>query len=210
MDRDTIYARPRRSGGRWGRLLLVLIVVGGACYGTLMLLAPWSFHMGGGFHLLPYWQGVGRMHSQTAGGDYAIYLYFYPQGRNRTGTSHVAGSGMLCTPRGEQIYLTLGGDFANPGADLNGKSARFYMYDRTAKRALLGGSPQYRLAFKGRWANPDLVMDDDGSLARNFDPQGAPWPKGSHSRPYMGEVVPVTVKQGSKADFEVVCKTLAR
>jgi hypothetical protein len=187
--------------------LLVVIVVGAVCYGALMLLSPWAFHMGGGSHLIPMWQGVGRMHSNTAGGDYAIYLYFWPDSGRLRGLVYVSGQGLLCTPTGERVNLRMGGNFLhNSGADLNGAGVHFYMYDRGPKRALLGGPAQYRLEFKGKWVNPDLVLNDDGSLARNFDPQGKPWPPGPHSRPYMGEVVPVTVKQGSKADFEAVCK----
>src|SRR5450432_79204 len=40
---------------------------------------PWAFVMGGGFHILPTWQGWGKMHSNTAGGDYVIRISIYPK-----------------------------------------------------------------------------------------------------------------------------------
>jgi hypothetical protein len=212
MNQGTIYTPPRRKrGGGWLRLLVVLIGVGAACYGTLALLAPWGFHMGGGFHWIPMWQGWGRMHSNSAGGDYAIYLYFYPSSGRLRGLAYVSGQGILCTPPGERVNLRMGGDFLhNSGTDLNGAGAHFYLYDRTATRVIMGGPSQFYLELKGKWANPDLVMDDHSSLQRNFGPDGKPWPKGRQSRPYMGEVVPVTLKQGTVGEFEAACSAMKR
>ena len=202
--------RRRRSGGGWGRLLLVLILVGAAFYGALWLLSPWAFYMGGEFHAIPMWQGWGRMHSNTAGGDYAVYLYIWPDSGRLHGLAYVSGGGILCRPTGERVNLKVGGNFLhNTGADLNGKNAHFYMYDRTAARALMGGPSQFSLELKGTWVNPNLALDDHGSLARNFDPQGRPWPKGT-SRPYIGEIVPVTLKQGTQSEFEAACSALRR
>src|SRR5215469_9254964 len=149
---------PRRA--RHGCLVQVL---GALAFGAVLLLAmyavftPWAFYMGGRFHWFPSWQGVGRLHSNSSGGDYAIYLYFYPQVRRHSGLQHVAGQAMLCTPRGEKFSLTLGGDFGKAeGHDLNGKTASFYMFNRTAKHILSGASPRPELELRGRWSNPDM------------------------------------------------------
>lgn len=224
---------PRRTRHPWLRLLVVLVIVGAVMLGGTALFQPWAFYMGGRFHLLPYWQGWGRLHSNSAGGDYAVYVYFYPQSRRYSGLRSVTGSAMLCTPRGEKFSLNLGGDFGQtgngapggrgvrtpgqnsasgsgfhlPGAlgrDLNGKSASFFMYNRTARHILSGGNTRPDLELRGRWSNPDLLLDDHGSIARNFDHNAILFPDGKN-RPYLGEVSTITVHEGSTSDFEAAC-----
>jgi hypothetical protein len=73
----------------------------------------------------------------------------------------------------------------------------------------LGGSNAPSLEFRGKWNNPDLVLDDHGSLNRAFDPGGT-LVTNHHMRPYMQEVVPVTLHEGSHADFEAACAALKR
>ncbi|HEX7289165.1 MAG TPA: hypothetical protein VF532_23475 [Candidatus Angelobacter sp.] len=188
-------------------LLAVLVVV--VMGGVAAITSPWAFFMGGGFHLLPTWEGWGRMHSNLAGGDYAVYVYFYPKVGRFMGLRHVAGDGLLCTPRGEKFYFTLGGDFdKNMGRDSNGKSASFYLNSRTAMQRFMGQSSQIRLVLRGQWNNPDLVLDDDGSIARYFEPDGSMYTGNRAGRPYMREVVPVTLHPGSKGDFEAACQAV--
>jgi hypothetical protein len=201
----------RRSGGHnMLRLLVVLLVVGAVMAGGTALFTPWAFYMGGRFHLIPQWQGWGRLHSNSAGGDYVVYVYFYPQIRRYSGPRHVAGTAMLCTPRGEKFSLSLGGDFGkNAGHDLNGKSASFYMINRTMQHIFGGASAKPELELRGRWSNPDLVLDDHGSLSRNFDHNAALYADGK-SRPYMGEISPVTLHEGDNSDFQAACAALKR
>jgi hypothetical protein len=199
---------------------MVLAIVGAVMLGGTALFQPWAFYMGGRFHLLPYWQGWGRIHSNSAGGDYAIYLYFYPKLRRYSGLRSVTGTGVLCTPRGEKFSLLLGGNFRPsddaasasrgphlPGAlgrDLNGTSASFFMYNRTARHILSGGNARPEVELRGRWSNPDLLLDDHGSIARNFDHNANLFPDGK-SRPYRGEVSAITVHDGGKSEFEALC-----
>jgi hypothetical protein len=185
-------------------VLAILVTVGVAA-----ITSPWAFFMGGGFHWLPMWQGVGRMHSNLGGGDYAVYVYFYPKVGRYMGLRHVAGDGLLCTPRGEKIYFTLGGDFDKTmGRDSNGKSASFYMNSATTMQRFLGQSSQIKLELRGKWNNPDLVLDDHGSIARYFEPDGTVYTGNRAGRPYMREVVPVTLHPGSKGDFEAACQAV--
>jgi hypothetical protein len=51
-------------------------------------------------------------------------------------------------------------------------------------------------------------MDDQGSIARNFEPDGKLYAGHSPGRPYMAEVVPVTLHEGSKSEFEAACKAV--
>jgi hypothetical protein len=202
---------PRQSRiGCLTRLALVFLLVGGVMLAVTALATPWAFYMGGNFHMLPYWQGWGKLHSNSAGGDYAIYVYFYPQIRRYSGPTHVAGMAMLCTPRGEKFKLNLGGDFERHiGRDLNGKTASFYMYNRTMKHIFSGSSAKPELELRGRWNNPDLALDDHGSIARNFAPDATLYT--SHAkRPYMGEVSAVTLHEGSTSGFEAACAAVKK
>ncbi|MGE5321969.1 MAG: hypothetical protein ACM3SW_03870, partial [Actinomycetota bacterium] len=100
--------KPLTGKKQWIVLLILLAIVG---VGLPALLTPWGFFMGGRFHVIPTWQGVGRMHSSRAGGDYVLYLWFSPKVGRTLGPRHVTGNGFLCTPRGEKFYLSVGGDF---------------------------------------------------------------------------------------------------
>ncbi len=190
------------------RLVLVFVFVGAALLAATALFAPWGFYMGGRFHWYPSWQGWGRLHSNSAGGDYAIYIYMYPRGGRGMGPAHVEGTALVCTPRGEKFTLSLGGDFQRDiGRDTNGKTASFYMINRTAAHIFGGASSRPDLKLHGRWNNPDLVLDDDSSIQRNFDHDAKLYRDGK-SRPYLGEVSPITLHEGSKSDFEAACKAV--
>ncbi|HKV93105.1 MAG TPA: hypothetical protein VJW20_11215 [Candidatus Angelobacter sp.] len=205
----------RKSGlGCLTRLVLLLLLVGAVMAGVTYLLSPWAYYMGGRFHLFPAWQGWGRLHSNSAGGDYAIYIYFTPRSSRFSGLRHVSGRALLCTPRGERFSLDLGGDFSKPdgglrGHDLNGKSASFYMFNRTAAHIFNGASPRPELKLKGHWQNPDLVLNDDSSIQRSFDHNANLYPEHAN-RPYKGEISPVTLHEGSKSDFEAACAAVKR
>ena len=195
---------PRRA--RHGCFVQVL---GALVFGVVVLtavmaiVAPWGFYMGGHFHIVPQWTGWGRMHSNLAG-DYALLVIFTPKTGRGLGLTHVSGNGWLCTPRGEKFKLRLGGDFENPhGTDLQGKTAHLYMNNYST----FSGSTAPSLEFRGRWNKPDLVLDDHGSLNRAFDPGGA-LVTNHHMRPYTQEVVPLTLHDGSRADFDAACAAL--
>src|SRR5260221_5735347 len=161
--------RKPRSGGLL-RLVFVIALVIVAMAATLVVFAPWGFFMGGQFHIMPTWQGWGRMHSNSAGGDYAIYVWFWPDSGRLRGLTYVKGNAMLCTPRGERFNLTLGGNFERPaGLDLNGKTTSFYMYNRTVKHILSGGKARPELDRRGRGSKPDLAPDGPGPHHRNLD-----------------------------------------
>lgn len=199
----------RQSGvGCLTRLVLVFALVGAVMLAAIWVFAPWGFYMGGRFHWFPSWQGWGRLHSNSAGGDYAVYLYFYPKGGRGMGPAHVTGTALLCTPRGEKFTLTLGGDFQRDiRRDTNGKTASFYMLNRTMGHIFNGASPKPELELRGRWNNPDLVLDDHSSLQRNFTPDGQ-LRTSLKGVPYMGEVSPVTLHEGTKSEFEEACKAV--
>ena len=69
---------PEIRVGNWTELVLLLLSCGTAILGFVALAEPWGFYMGGSFHAIPMWQGVGHLHSNSPGGDYAIYVWFWP------------------------------------------------------------------------------------------------------------------------------------
>lgn len=197
---------PRKSGHG-----CVVQVLGALALGVVVLLGimavftPWGFYMGGHFHIVPQWSGWGQMHSKLAG-DYALYVSFSPKTGRHLGLTHVSGNAVICTPRGEQYKLRLSGDFENPhGTDLQGKTAHLYMNNYH----VISGSTAPSLDFRGKWNNPDLVLDDHGSLTRAFDP-GGKLVTNQHMRPYVQEVVPLTLHEGSRADFNAACAALKK
>lgn len=198
---------PRRPGS--GCLVQVL---GAFALGVVLVLAiyavfaPWAFYMGGHFHLNPQWTGWGRMHSNIAG-DYVLYVSISPRTGGRgtyRAVPHIKGQGFLCTPPGERYRLRVGGDFGKTsGTDLQGKSAYLYMNNYTA----FSSSTAPSLEFRGKWNNPDLVLDDHGSINRAFDPDGV-LARNTHMRPYIQEVVPLTLHEGIRSDFDAACAAI--
>lgn len=195
---------PRRA--RHGCVVQVLgaLLLGGVVLaGVMAIVAPWGFFIGGHFHIIPQWSGWGQMHSKIAG-DYAVLVTFSPKTGRGLGLTHVSGNAWLCTPRGEKFNLRLAGDFQNPhGTDLQGKTAHLY----ASNYSTFSGSTAPSLDFRGRWNNPDLVLDDGGSLNRAFDPGGA-LANNQHMRPYKQEVTPLTLHEGGSADFKAACAAL--
>jgi hypothetical protein len=37
---------------------------------------PWAFYLEGTFHILPYWQGWGKLHAKS--GDYVLFIQIRP------------------------------------------------------------------------------------------------------------------------------------
>ncbi|HEV3040729.1 MAG TPA: hypothetical protein VHA33_23390 [Candidatus Angelobacter sp.] len=201
-------SRSRSRLGCLTQIILVFVVAGAVMLAFFAVAAPWAFYMGGRFHLVPVWQGWGRLHSNSAGGDYALYVSLWPDHGRFRQLVYVTGTAVVCTPRGERFVLTLGGSFDKPAEhDLNGKKAGLYMFNRNFKRRYAGGSGRPQLELRGHWSNPDLVGDDDGSIARNFGPDARLYADGK-SRPYMGEVSSVTLHEGGKSEFEAACRAV--
>jgi hypothetical protein len=195
---------PRKAGHGCVVQVLAALVFGVAVLmGIMAVFTPWGFYMGGRFHIIPQWTGWGRMHSNIAG-DYAVLMTFSPKTGRHMGLTHVTGNAWICTPRGEKFNLRLGGDFQNPhGIDLQGKTAHIY----ASYYSTFNGSTAPSLDFRGKWNNPDLVLDDGGSLNRAFDPGGA-LVTNHHMRPYKQEVVPLTLHEGGKSEFNAACAAL--
>jgi hypothetical protein len=173
MRRFDNRARPRRYGCA-GCLAQSALALAGGCaliYLLYALLAPWNFYFGGHLHLVPGWTGRGWMRS-AAGRNYYLWLRFTPTTPGYR-KSPLQGTAFLCTPRREKFRLNFGGGIAaKHGADLRGVPIHLYLYNWP----LLGrfsGDRRPSLDLYGTFGNSELTLEDRGSLARAFRPDGA-------------------------------------
>jgi hypothetical protein len=181
-----------------GRMLGILLL--GVAAGSVLVIAidwvfaPWSFYLGGRFHVLPLWAGSARVHS--AAGDYTLYLWLSPSRGGRTfNFPAFKGWAYLCTPRGERYPLRLYASmFEHPGTDTNGRELRI---DLSTRRGFWSwnGDTRPRLTLKGRWQNPNLVMTDGGSLSVAFLPDGRLFDGPPRNQPRAREAVPVVIHE---------------
>ncbi|HVO81281.1 MAG TPA: hypothetical protein VMT28_11150 [Terriglobales bacterium] len=214
MDHAKIQFPGQRPKPRLGCLgsLVVSILVGAVVFILLpAIFAPWSFYLGGSFHVLPIWQGWGRLHSKTAG-DFALYVYMYPSPGRGLGYPSVKGTATLCTPRGQRFNMHLGGGINNkhPGLNTNGQPMHLYMNTWQGWSAQFTADHRPRLDLRGTWQNPNLVMDDHGSLSRAFLADGSLYTGPEHNQPSAREDVQITISPGGKSEFEAACAAIKR
>ncbi|KAA6465293.1 hypothetical protein DYQ86_04950 [Acidobacteria bacterium AB60] len=211
MNKPEDLSRSLLSARRTGRKLLLMlgslaVLAFGLPFAVDAVIAPWAFFMGGHFHLNPKWTGWGRMHSNTSG-DYAIYITIAPSlGRGHSSTD-IAGQGALCTQGGDKYSLSVAGSLEKgSGVDLQGRTATIYPHNYNPRRT---GHNDPSLEFRGRWNNPDLVLEDEGSISRAFDSNGG-LAKSNQAHPRIQEKVSLTLQEGSSSDFEAACAALKR
>jgi hypothetical protein len=216
MSADTLTrqvgAKARRGclGCLWqvGLVLLLGVVLMIALTGVFY---PWAFYLGGKFHILPYWQGVGRAHAES--GDYLVWVQFEPttRGSRLYMASNLTGNAYVCTPKAERFRMHLGGSMRkNLNLSTDGEAISLYMNYWPLFYGQFIGDRRPRLEFRGKWQNPNIVMDDHGSIGRAFEPDGTVYRGHGGSRPYMDEVVPITFVQGSRSEFDKACAALRR
>ncbi len=209
-------ARPRRGGcgcmGCLGQSVLVLFL------GCVLILAldavfmPWGFYLGGSFHIIPYWQGWGTLHAQS--GDYPLFVRFEPTmrgGSRMYPSSRMSGIAYLCTPRGERFRMKLYGTMrAHLNVSTDGEAISLNMLNWPALTGGFIADHRPSIEVRGHWRNPNLEMDDHGSLFRAFQKDGSVYRGHDPNRPYNGEVVPVTLKPGASSEFEAACRVARR
>lgn len=194
-----------------GALLLGLVVL----LVVYVIVAPWGFYLGGTFHAWPYWQGVGTMYGP--GGDYAVYIIMYPSTRGSGSAYHLGGPGVngsanVCSPHGEKYNLRLTGGFSNRlgfrQTDTNGQPVGITLHERLNFLST-NANTRLSLYFHGTWQNPNLVVDDKGTLSRAFNSDGS-WTPTDRSKRVPGEPVSLTLHPGSKSDFDAACAALKK
>lgn len=191
-----------------GLVLLLGVVLSTALVGVFY---PWAFYLGGKFHIIPYWQGVGRAHAKS--GDYLVWVQFEPtpRGSGMYLTSNLTGNAYVCTPRGERIPMHLGGSMRkNLNLSTDGEKISLYMNYWPLFYGQFVGDRRPSLEFRGKWQNPNIVMDDHGSIGRAFEPDGTVYRGHGGNRPYMDEVVPITFVEGPRSELDKACGELRR
>jgi hypothetical protein len=190
--------------GCLAQLFLLALLGAGMVLAIDAVFAPWSFYMGGKFHPIPFWQGWGRIHAPA--GDYLLYVSMNPSPGTR-GVAHVTGTAVLCTPRGETFPLTLGADFEkHMGSSTEGKHVYMYLHKRPPVITRSAGDTRPQLEFHGAWHNPDMVLDDQGTINREFLPDGTLYNGNLHHQPGAHNPMPITIQEGSHSDFDAACK----
>jgi hypothetical protein len=184
--------------------LLVFIAAGVIAIIGYAVLFPWGNYLGGKFHILPYWQGFGKLHSSVSG-DYVMLVRFVPSSSRYS--SYVSGVGYVCTPRGERIYLKLTGTMRKGlKKNTDGEKISIKLF-RPQMITNLSKNPRPRIEFSGYWKNPDLVMETD-SISEAFQPDGSVYYGGDRNRNYKKEVLPITFVAGSSSQFESACSEI--
>ena len=197
-----------------GHLIVIFILGSLVVLAVYVVIAPWGFYLGGQFHALAYWQGWGTMHGPS--GDYAVFVRLFPNPRSRSGLNlsgpSVSGSGIVCTPLGQKYNLRLSGGFTNKlgfrTTDTNGQPFGFGL---SQPLNLLSTNYNTRLSFSlhGSWQNPNLVVDDGGTLSRAFNLDGT-WTPGDQNKRPLGAPIPLTLHPGSGSDFEAACAAVKK
>ena len=185
-------ARPRGRVGCLGFLLFcAALAIGGGLFAYFV--APWNFNFGGHFHPLGGWQGLGRFHSTSGGGDYEMWVSFEITVPKRL-QSPLSGTAVLCTPRGERLKLKLSGDMPrNHGADLANVPLHLYLH-RIAPLATTTEGRRPHFDLWGAFGDSLLEVEDHGTIGMAFAPDGTVRPadpKGPHS----AESIHITFKE---------------
>ena len=202
----------KRSGlgclGCLGQVSLVLLLAGLGFMALIWVLFPWAYYMGGSFHILPYWQGLGKLHAKS--GDYVLYVRFQPTtgGSRMFPASNLTGIAYLCSPRGERFRMNLGGGMrAHLNRSTDGEAITLYMH-YWPWNAQFVAEHRPRIDFRGHWQNPNIVGDDHGSISNAFTGDGSVYRGGDRNHPYSSEVVPLTLVAGSYSDFDSACANI--
>ena len=208
---QTAVRKPRFGcfGCLW-KVILLLLLAGIFYVAMIGVFAPWAFYLGGKFHITPYWQGWGKLHTKSS--DYLMYVSIEPTSRGSKMylETNLAGNAYVCTPRGESLRLKMGGGMRKHlNLSTDGEAIHLYMhYWPWNAQFLTDHRPS--LVLRGHWQNPNLVMDDDGTIAKAFQPDGTVYMGNDHNRTYSPEVVPITFTEGSYSDFSAACAAMRR
>ena len=189
----------RRRGALFQLLMLLLLGVT-LVYGIALVIAPWSFHIGGRFTPMLIWQGSGKL--LTKGGEYPLYLYFYPDSHfsrlrldGKQPTGGVQGRGWLCTSRGVMQKLKLSGTIYDGWRSTEGSVITFRLNEPIYVSL---GQRQGFFDLYGKFRGPELVMDSRNSWGERFQSG------------LRIEQPSVTLDYGSYSDFKAVCANMTR
>jgi hypothetical protein len=163
---NTTTLRKRHGCGCLGSVAWAILLV----LAVYVLLNPWALHIGGRWTPALTWHGVGKLQS-TGGASYGLFLevnlYMRPRRHSTTtGIKNLTGSARLCTPQGDTDPLTVSGYIKQVWLDVDRKPVTLYF--RSPKDA----QPELSFELLGSWQGQELVLEDRGSMAMSFAPDG--------------------------------------
>ncbi len=195
----------RGCAGCLGKIALGLLLGIAVVLMLSAVLAPWNFFYGGRFHIVPGWTGWGRMHSTAAGGDYDMWVRILPTTPGYR-KSPIRGIAYLCTPRGERFRLSFGGSLPrHHGADTRGLPIHLYMFNWPPLYPQFTNDWRPHIDLYGTFEGSELVMEDRGSLASAFRPDGTLYAARDRNRPRGTEDVRVTFRESSPWEISPSC-----
>ena len=191
----------RQGRGSLGKLFWTLVLCGVLVYAVVVVMDPWSVHMGGRWTPLLTWHGSGKLHTKS-GVEYPLYVSVYPSSHfsqlrldGLRPTGGLQGSGWLCTSRGMTQRLELSGTIYGGWRSTEDSLMAFRLLE---PKIIDVGQGQGFFDLAGRWHGPKLVMDDRNSI-------GNPFRSGLRI-----EHASVTLDWGSYSDFKAVCASATK
>ena len=139
-----------------GALVFTIIV--------LLVIKPWSVHIGKRWTPALTWHGAGRLQS-TTGANYLIFMEVWVALERRSRLD-LTGRAKLCTPQQEIYPLSVEGYVKNAWLDVEGKQVTFSL--RNPKDA----RPRINFTLIGAWQGQQLNLDDKESMEMSFSPDG--------------------------------------
>ena len=176
---------------------LILLVGSVLIIAINAVFTPWAFYFGGKTHFTPTWTGIG--HLRASSGDYVLYVWFSPQ-PSRGGVLHLPVLHWMGLP------VHAAWRAVQPACNGRTQRARWHRYEREGNESdAVSTSMVYslagryddrpRLTFSGRWINPNLVMDDGGSLSEAFLPDGTLYQGLARGKPARREKVTLVLHE---------------
>jgi len=131
---------------------------------VMLLVKPWAVHIGGRWTPALIWHGVGTLQS-TSGAKYKLFLDLGVYSARKSHKDFM-GTAKLCTQQGEIYPLSADGYVKLAWLDVEGKQVTFYL--KNPKDA----QPRLNFTLIGGWHGQQLSLDDKGSMAMSFFPDG--------------------------------------
>ena len=200
---------PKKS--RLGCVAQFWLMVGVAALfliGFQAIFMPWGFYLGGHFHWLPEWSGMGTAHAAN-GGDYIVFVSISPNARHpgRYDTA-LQGTGLLCTPKGEKIRLKLSaGMEKHLGVNTQGKTIHISMHQTGTWNATINSDHRPSFSLDGIWGDDEISVTDGNSLGKAFEPDGSVYMGRSPTRGPSFSPVQFTLHAASSRDFDKACSS---
>lgn len=157
--------------GNLFRAMLGLLFGGAVLYAVIVLIAPWSLHIGQRWTPFLTWQGYGRLVTKS-GVQYPLYISLYPSSHfsqlHRDGmrpTGGVQGSGWLCTSPGVVQRLNFNGTIYGGWRSTDGSLMAIRLLE---PRIIDVGHRRGFFDLAGKWQGARLVMAERTDMPEAF------------------------------------------